>query len=408
MRFLRKLYTFDDDLDFRKGWRIAIAMSVVFLCVSVGFLVSRGLVLGIDFKGGTSFQFPANHTSVNDVRKALEPLGEADAQIQSLSGGGSHGEELRIEVRAQSGAPDGEAKVSQTAQALATATNNPLTVVNQNKSEVSPSWGRDVSDKALRALILFFIAIAIYITIRLEWKMAVGAIVGVLHDIVVSVGAYAIFRFEVTPGTVVAFLTILGYSLYDTIVVYDKLKANQAKVTPNGNMTYTDMMNLSLNQTFMRSVNTTLSAVLPVLAILFIGSGLLGAVTLEEFGLALLVGLISGAYSSVFIASPLVAWLKEREPRNRAIRERLERERGGRGRRVAVTTTGEEAELAELAEGDDLDAEGGDTLVKQAAAGDRAPRESVARASNNGGVPRSASPYSPNHPPRPRKKGKKR
>jgi preprotein translocase subunit SecF len=407
MRFLRKLYTFDDDLDFRKGWRIAIVLSLLFILVSIGFLASRGLQLGIDFKGGTSFQFPANGTSVQTVRNALEPLGEGDAQIQTLSGGGSTGEELRIEVRAQSGTPDGAAKVTKTAEVLSTATKNPLDVINQNKSEVSPSWGHDVSDKALRALILFFIAIAIYITIRLEWKFAVGAIVSVLHDIVVSVGAYAIFRFEVTPGTVIAFLTILGYSLYDTIVVYDKLKANQAKVTPNGDMTYTDMMNLSLNQTFMRSLNTTLSAVLPVLAILFIGAGLLGAVTLEEFGLALLIGLISGAYSSVFIASPIVAWLKEREPRNTAIRERLERERGGRGRRAAVVTESGESELE--TEGEEAaEAVDSDTLVKQTASSERAPRDAVARASSNGGAPRASSPYSPNHPPRPRKKGKKR
>jgi preprotein translocase subunit SecF len=174
-------------------------------------------------------------------------------------------------------------------------------------------------------------------------------------------------------------------------------------------MTYTDMMNLSLNQTFMRSVNTTLSAVLPVLAILFIGAGLLGAVTLEEFGLALLVGLISGAYSSVFIASPIVAWLKEREPRNTAIRERLERERGGRGRRASVVTEGDEAELElQAAGGGAGDEAEGDTLVKQAAGSERAPRDAVARASSNGGAPRAASPYSPNHPPRPRKKGKKR
>jgi preprotein translocase subunit SecF len=167
------------------------------------------------------------------------------------------------------------------------------------------------------------IAIFIYVWIRLEWKFALSAIVAVVHDIIVAVGVYSIFQFEVTPGTVIAFLTILGYSLYDTIVVYDKIRENASRVTSNGRMTYTDMCNLSVNQTFMRSINTTLSAVIPVLSILIIGAWGMGAVTLEEFGLALLVGLISGAYSSVFIAAPLTAWIKEREPKYTAIRERL-------------------------------------------------------------------------------------
>jgi preprotein translocase subunit SecF len=263
-------------------------------------------------------------------------------------------------------------------------TNQSTEVVNANRNEVGPSWGRDVSEKALRALIVFFIAIAIYISWQLEWRMAVGAILAVIHDLFISVAVYAIFRFEITPGTVVAFLTILGYSLYDTIVVYDKVRENQVRLSPNGDLTYTDMMNLSLNQTFMRSINTTLSAVLPVLSILFIGAGVLGAVTLEEFGLALLVGLIAGAYSSVFIASPIVAWLKEREPRYAQIRERVLARRaeqaGPVAEPVSVATPGERP----AGEGDE-------------------PSPSISSTERP-----ISSPYSSKHPPRPRKQGKKR
>ncbi len=154
--------------------------------------------------------------------------------------------------------------------------------------------------------------------------MAVGALVAVVHDIAIAVGVYAIFGFEVTPATVISFLTILGYSLYDTIVVYDRVKENAARYISGGRQTYTQVMNLSMNQVLMRSVNTTLSSILPVLSLLLIGSVALGAKPLQEFGIALFVGLAIGAYSSIFVACPIVVLLKEREPRWRTIRERLE------------------------------------------------------------------------------------
>ena len=374
MNFLRKLYSFEDNLDFRKGWKVAFAFSAVVLALGIGFMATRGLVLGIDFRGGTAWQFPANHTSTNDVRDALKGAGEGDAQIQSL--GTDKGEFIRVEVGLK-------ADKTEVADALAKSTKQSVDVINENRSDVGPSWGKDVSRKALQALIIFFIAIAAYISWQLEWRMAVGALAAVIHDLVISVGVYAIFQFEITPGTVVAFLTVLGYSLYDTVVVYDKVKDNQSKVTLNGTMTYTDMMNLSLNQTVMRSISTTLSGLLPVASILVVGAMIMGAVTLEEFGLALLVGLFVGAYSSVFIATPIVAWLKEREPRNRQIRDRLAGSTGplldapvGAGAGAASGTAEEGSEVV------------------------ASPK---ARAAASG-----STLYSANHPPRPRKKGKKR
>jgi preprotein translocase subunit SecF len=171
-------------------------------------------------------------------------------------------------------------------------------------------------------LIVFFIVIALYLTFRFEWRMALAALVAVLHDIVITVGVYAVTQFEVTPATVVAFLTILGFSLYDTVVVFDKIKDNQSRIGVVPGDTYSTMVNRSLNQVLMRSINTSIVALLPVASLLFVGTYVFGGLVLRDFALALFVGLLTGAYSSIFVATPLVAWLKEREPRYRALRER--------------------------------------------------------------------------------------
>ena len=173
---------------------------------------------------------------------------------------------------------------------------------------VGPTWGSQITHKAVVALIVFFILIALYISIFFEWRMAFAAIVAVLHDILVTVGIYSLTGLEVTPDTVVAFLTILGYSLYDTIVVFDRVRDNTKNLTLRDRLTYSDIVNASMNQTLARSINTSLVAVMPILAVLVLGAEILGATTLQYFGLALLVGLTTGAYSSIFIASPLVAF----------------------------------------------------------------------------------------------------
>ena len=179
--------------------------------------------------------------------------------------------------------------------------------------------GRSITEKAIRALVIFLVLVALFIAWRLEWRMALAAIIAMLHDVLISVGVYSVFRFEVTPATVVAFLTILGFSLYDTIVVFDKVNDNADRFS-GPRVPYADVINVSMNQVLMRSINTSIAAVLPVLSLLVLGAGILGAVTLQEFALALLVGLITGSYSSIFIASPLLGMLKEREPRYRTYR----------------------------------------------------------------------------------------
>src|SRR5690606_7077307 len=188
---------------------------------------------------------------------------------------------------------------------------------------VGPTWGDEISRAAQRALVFFFLIIAAYLSVRLEWRMAVAALAAVVHDIIVTVGLYSIFHFEVTPATVIAFLTILGYSLYDTVVVFDKVKESEHLVGTSNKMTYTDMTNYATNEVFMRSVNTSVTSLLPVLSIIVVGSFVLGATTLQEFGVALAIGLVVGAYSSLFIAVPVLNLLKEREPEMAEVRRRL-------------------------------------------------------------------------------------
>jgi preprotein translocase subunit SecF len=204
--------------------------------------------------------------------------------------------------------------------------------------------------------VIFLVVVALFISIRFEWRMAVAALVAMAHDVLVTVGVYSVFQFEVTPATVIAFLTILGYSLYDTIVVFDRVKENEGKYA-GVRMRYEDIVNISMNQVLMRSINTSISSILPVISLLLIGAGLLGASTLREFALALLVGMISGVYSSIFVATPLLAWLKAGTGRRESRRDRLV----GEDLRAAVVGAGVTGRLqapeSDQADGDSHDDE---------------------------------------------------
>jgi preprotein translocase subunit SecF len=353
MGLLADLYHGETSFDFPKWWKRAAVISSVLVLVSIGSLLLRGLNLGIDFEGGTSWEVSAPDKSVGDARDVLRPLGEGEAKIQVVDG-----EILRIQS-----AVDDPDKVREITDAL-----GELGEV-QGFQSVGPSWGNEITKKAVRALVVFFVLLAAFMAWRLEWKMAVAALIAVVHDILISVGVYSVLRIPVTPATVVAFLTILGYSLYDTIVVFDKVHELNARPAVASRTTYTRTLSNALNAVLMRSLNTTIVGVIPVLAMLIVGKSL-GADTLLEFAVALLVGLIVGAYSSIFVAAPILAWLKEREPRYRLQRERLER------------------------------AEVEDVLVAAGAGPtDAAPRPTAARAATGPRAP-ATSPI----PPRPRKK----
>ncbi|MBV8980557.1 MAG: protein translocase subunit SecF [Acidimicrobiia bacterium] len=314
-----RLYHGETSFDFMGRKRIWFAVSALIILAGVVSLVTQGLNLGIDFKGGTSWTVKAPHESVASLRDKVRPLGLGDATIQTTGNG-------FVKVSAKHSSQAKETEVTDTLAKVANTTPQQVSV-----NDVGPSWGKAVTNKAEKALVVFFVLITIYISFRFEWKMALAAIVAVIHDILITVGIYSLSRFAVTPGTVVAFLTILGYSLYDTIVVFDRIEENTRGLSASGRMTYSDTVNLSMNQVLMRSLNTSLVAILPVASILGIGAYLLGATALEDFGLALLVGLLTGAYSSIFIASPVLVLLKEREPRYAAIRQRLATKGGALG-----------------------------------------------------------------------------
>jgi preprotein translocase subunit SecF len=307
-----------------RSWRWAI-LSGVLIVVSLLSLGFRGLNLGIDFEGGTSWQFTVaeGSASVTDVRDALRPLGLADAKVLILGNDG-------VRVQAEDLKPKARDDVT-----VVLGKYGGIPASDVSVTDVGPTWGEQVSEKALRALIVFVVLIGLYLAFRFEWKMSVSAILAVFHDIIITAGVYSVFGFEVTPATVVAFLTILGFSLYDTVVVFDKVRENQATIGTVPGDTYSTMVNRSLNEVLMRSLNTTVVALLPVGSLLVVGSWLLGAVTLRDFALALFVGLAIGAYSSIFVATPILAWWKEHEPRYRALRERSEKELARAGVKAA-------------------------------------------------------------------------
>ena len=300
MRILRLLYQGEAPVDFPRLWRRALVVSATLLVIGIGSFALQGLNLGLDFEGGTSYEIRSPGTSVADAREVLADLEAADARIQLV-------DQDVLRIRSDIDDPTRSAEIR---DALSSRL-GPIETFEQ----VGPTWGADVTDKAIRALVVFFAVVALYLTIRLEWKMALGALVAVAHDIVISVGFYSLFQLEITPATVIAFLTIMGYSLYDTIVVYDKVREVTGRLGASERYSYTELMNLALNRVTMRSINTSVSSALPVVSLLVVGWLIMGASALQEFGVALLVGIIIGSYSSLFLASAMVAALKEREPR---------------------------------------------------------------------------------------------
>jgi len=306
-------------VEFPPLWKKAAVLSGVIVTIALLGLLLRGLNLGIEFEGGQSWEFDAGAASTEDVRDALVPFGLGDARIQEFG-------ESQMRVRAEIADADiGQLDSIRTALAGVAG----ITADEVSPSAVGASWGGEITRSMFWALAVFGAVIFVYITVRLEWKMAVGALAAVFHDIIITVGIYALFQFEVTAATVIALLTILGYSLYDTLIVFDKIRENESRIQTSSKLSYSGLVSHSLNQVLTRSINTTITSVMPVLAVLIIGRFILGAITLQEFAIALLVGLIVGTYSSLFVATPIVAWLKEREPANIERRARLADDEGG-------------------------------------------------------------------------------
>ena len=336
---LHRMYHGETKLDFvgkRKIWfaisAVAIAISLISLlfrtvpsdCASFP-VIGHGLKCGIEFNGGVQLRAEVSPSGpladatdlevVGKLRDAMSSFGTVTVQV-------GHQGAARSALVQTGVLPAARQTAAQAAVAEATG----ATQDSVSFTSIGGSWGSDVSSKAIRALVIFLIVIVAFISWRFEWKMAIAALVALFHDLIITAGVYSLAGFEVTPSTIVAILTILGYSLYDTIVVFDKLEENTTMYASTGRMTYQDSANLAMNQVFMRSLNTSLATLLPVAALLVVGAGLLGAGTLKDLALALLVGILSGTYSSIFVATPILSMFKEREPRYRNVREKVLRD----------------------------------------------------------------------------------
>ena len=304
---LGRLYRGETTFDFIGRRMIGFAISIVVIVLGAGSLLIQSLELGIDFRGGVAWEVPANGLTEQDARKVLDDnnVESLNAKIQFLTG-----TELQV-MRVQVGDQTQEVRLSVQKSFAELAK---VEVEEVSVASVSSSWGRSITEKALRALLIFFVVVSLYISWRLEWKMAAAAIIAMAHDVIISVGVYSLFGFEVTPATVVAFLTILGFSLYDTVVVFDRVQENSKKFATS-RQSFANIANVSTNEVLARSLNTTLASALPVVSLLVVGSFILGAKSLEDFAVALLVGMLAGTYSSIFVAVPLLDLFKQNEPK---------------------------------------------------------------------------------------------
>jgi preprotein translocase subunit SecF len=316
-----RLYRAEVSINFVGRQRLWYAISGVIVVISAIALAVKGLNFSLEFKGGSSFTFPSNSlTNQNAIARVISGASGGDATIQDTSKGLLH------QWTAQTGT------LSNTVtQGVASALEKAFHILpgNMTIQIVGPTWGSQITSKAVEALIIFLVVIVIYLSIAFEWRMAVAAFIALLHDILITVGVYALTGFQVSPTSVIGLLTILGYSLYDTVVVFDKVRENTAGLLTTQRSTYSDAANLALNQTLVRSINTSLTALLPVASILFVGAGLLGAGTLKDLALVLFVGMLSGTYSSIFIATPVLADLKEREPQYKDLAVKVSRRLAG-------------------------------------------------------------------------------
>ncbi|MGB5167223.1 MAG: protein translocase subunit SecF, partial [Acidimicrobiia bacterium] len=314
MSVLTRIYRGETHFDFVGIARRTLWVSLALVVLSLLLLLVRPLNLSIDFTGGVIVTVENQaDASVGDVRDALTAVGEGGARVQ-LTGEGF----ILIQTEALDAQAQDELVV--VAADVSGVSINEVTI-----DAVGPTFGEEVTRAAIEALVVFLLIVALFITWRFEWKMAVAALAALFHDLIITAGLFSAFGFVVTPATVIALLTILGYSLYDTVVVFDKVNENVELM--HDKYTYTEIVNTSMNQVLMRSINTSLTSLIPVGSLLFVGSFAFGAETLREFALALFIGIALGTYSSIFVAAPLLAIWKEREPDWQTASKRAERRR---------------------------------------------------------------------------------
>jgi len=304
-----RLYTGEVSFDFVGQWRRWFIVSGIAILIVVAGFALRGLNLGIEFTGGAEFQIPAStdQATIQKVEDALSASGvphAADAEVTRVG---------NSTIRVETATLNTASEVPQVKEALAEATGASVDQINYNL--IGASWGSQITERGIVALVVFLVVVSLVLWAYMRnAKMSAAALIALLHDLVITIGVYAVVGFSFTPESLIGMLTILGYSLYDTVVVFDKVRENTRNLTGSATRTYSEAANLAVNQTLVRSINTTVIGVLPVAALLFAGGVVLHTGPLKDLALALFVGMISGAYSSIFIATPLLALWKEREP----------------------------------------------------------------------------------------------
>mgnify|MGYP000167689240 CR=1 FL=1 len=323
-----RLYRGETSVDFIGKRKIWYSISGLLILASAVTLFTQGLHLGIEFKGGSSFTVTSTNASIQTAESALDEAGITTQTIVQKIGN----DKVRVQT-------DALTSTQQNAVEAQLAAKYNVSIDSIDSQIIGPSWGKEITRKALYGLFGFLFVVMLYLAMAFESKMAIAAIISVVHDVFITVGIYALVGFEVTPATVIGFLTILGYSLYDTVVVFDKVRENTKGIAASGKSTYSQAANLAVNHTLVRSFNTSLIALLPVGSILFVGAGLLGAGTLKDLSLALFIGLATGTYSSIFIAPPVLAQLREKEPAMQALAKRVNARSGG----TVVTAVATEA-----------------------------------------------------------------
>jgi preprotein translocase subunit SecF len=397
-----RLYRGEVSFDFVGRRRLWYTISGLILVISLAALFGRGLNESVDFKGGSVFLFKAPAASQAQIRATVAAAGGGPDTVIQTVGLGSHAS-WQVQT-AKLSFPE-QVKV----QNAIAADLHPVGGAKAISSTfIGPTWGSQISQKALEALIAFLVVIVIYLSIAFEWKMATAALVALAHDIVITIGVYALAGFQVSPATVIGLLTILGYSLYDTVVVFDKVRENTAGLLGTSRTTYSQAANLALNQTLVRSINTSVIALLPVAAILVTGITLLGPGELEDLALVLFVGMLSGTYSSICIATPVLAALKEREPQYKALAKRVAlRASGGRSAQRAKAKAVQAGSAAGGASASGA-AEPGQATDDEAAAdadafADQGPEERVPAARAAATAPRAGSGARPGPRQQPRR-----
>ncbi|MDQ3505480.1 MAG: protein translocase subunit SecF [Actinomycetota bacterium] len=314
-----RLYLGEIGYDFIGNRRLWYTISAALILICLGSMIFKQFNLGVEFAGGERFRAPGTEQQLAEVTQAVEDAGADVTSAQVV------GDEQLVIITADLSEEQGREVTSAIADAIG------LDASDVANSTTSASWGQDVTSKAVQGLLVFLVLVLVFLAVRFQWKMAVGAMVALVHDLVITAGVYSLVGFEVTPASVIGLLTILGFSLYDTVVVFDKVDENAKGLLASQRRTYSESANLAINQVLMRSINTSIFALLPVLGLLYAGVFLIGEGTLQDLALVLFVGMLAGVYSSIFLAVPVLCDLKEREPEYQKLAKRLKAKRAAAG-----------------------------------------------------------------------------